>query len=215
VILQADSDVPFFGGLSTFQIGAGWGYEVIRRSNVSLILGAVLAAGDVSNMLPDGVSPPPVMPFPLIRFGIDTKWFSSSLDFITGPVLDFAVAPGERIHFTADMRITTFRSLADLNCEFILWCRPFKPEHQLGDFAKIGVGFKNETTGFYLSTNIQGETFEVQQSSSFAALDLSILKLQAGWIVGSSYLFDGKKSGNPGSGFFLSVQGLIPIIHRQ
>jgi len=212
-IFQSNSDRPL-SGLNTFQVGAGWGYEVIRRSNVSLILGSVLVVGDFSDMLPFEISTP-IMPFPLIRFGIDTEWFASSLDFITGPNLEFTIAPKERVRFTGDIRIETYRSIADFNCEFTLWYRLFKPDHKLGDFAGVGVGFKNELVGFNLSNNIQGDTFELQQSSISAALDLSIIKIQAGWVINSNYLLDGERSGSPGNGFMFSIQGMIPVINRQ
>ncbi|MCL2007525.1 MAG: hypothetical protein FWG77_05510 [Treponema sp.] len=212
-IFQSNSDRPL-SGLNTFQLGAGWGYEIVRQPNVSLILGVIMAIGDFSDMLPVEISTP-VMPFPLIRFGIDTEWFASSMDFITGPNLEFTIAPKERLRFTGDMRIETYRSIADLNCEFILWYRLFNPDHRLGDFAGVGLGYKNELVGFYLSNNIQGDTFELQQSSIFAAIDLSILKIQAGWVISSNYLADGERNGSPGNGFTLSVQGMIPIINRQ
>jgi hypothetical protein len=109
----------------------------------------------------------------------------------------------------------TYRSMADLNGEFILWYRLFKPEHKLGDFAGIGVGFRNDVTGFDLSAGIRAETFELQRSAVFAAIDLSALKIQGGWIIDSNYLLDGEKTGSPGNGFFLSVQGVIPVYQKQ
>jgi hypothetical protein len=213
-IFQANSDAPVFGGLNTFQFGAGYGYEIIRRPNVSLILGAVLGVRDFGITLPSG-DPWLLMPLPLIRFGVDTKWFTSSFDFITGPVLNFTIAPKERIRFTGDIRMETYRSIADINCEFALWYRLFGADHKLGDFAGLGVGFKNDVAGFDLSREIKSETFELQRSAVFAAIDLSILKIQGGWIIDSNYLLDGEKAGSPGSGFFLSVQGMIPVYQKQ
>jgi hypothetical protein len=213
-IFQANSDIPVFGGINTFQFGAGYGYEIIRRPKVSLILGAVLGVRDFGITLPSG-DPWLLMPLPLIRFGVDTRWFTASFDFITGPVFNFTIAPKERIRFTGDMRMETYRSIADLNGEFTLWYRLFKPDYKLGDFAGIGVGFKNDVTGFDLSAGIQAKTFELQRSSVFATIDLSILKIQGGWVINSNYLLDGKKTGSPGNGFFLSVQGMIPVYQKQ
>jgi hypothetical protein len=213
-IFQANSDTPLFGGFNTFQFGAGYGYEVIRRPRVSLILGAVLGVRDFGITLPSG-DPWLLMPLPLIRFGVDTRWFAASFDFITGPVLNFTIAPKKRIRFTGDIRMETYRSIADINCEFALWYRLFSGDHKLGDFAGIGAGFKNDVSGFDLSKEIQAETFELQRSAVFAAIDLSILKIQGGWIIDSAYLLDGKKTGSPGGGFFLSVQGMIPVYQKQ
>jgi membrane protease YdiL (CAAX protease family) len=120
------------------------------------------------------------MPLPMIRFGLDTQWFASTFDFITGPIFQFTLAPKERIRLTGEMRMETY-DLAHLDCEFALWYRLFSTEHKMGDFAGIGLGFKNGLVGFDLSRNINTEkTFELQYNSIFAAVDLSILKIE-GW----------------------------------
>ncbi|MDR1212295.1 MAG: hypothetical protein LBK40_08715, partial [Spirochaetaceae bacterium] len=152
----------------------------------------------------------PVLPLPLIRFGIDTSWFVSSFEFLTGPNLSFTVAPKERIRFTADMRMDNYRDIGDLVGEWVLWYRLFPAEHKLGDFAGIGAGLKNDSIDFALSRN--GEKFELQQSSVFAVLDFTLFKLQGGFVFDSRYLLDGEKTGSPGRGFFLSVQGMVPFI---
>jgi hypothetical protein len=77
-----------------------------------------------------------------------------------------------------------------------------------------GVGFKNELTSFDLSRDFSQEKFEPQKSSVLATLDLSILTVQAGWVIDSNYLLDDEKAGSPGKGFFLSIQGMIPIANR-
>ena len=213
-VFSSASDRPVSGGFNTFTIGAGWGYEVVRRPHVSLILGAVLIASDFGITLPSG-DLWPILPMPLIRFGVDTKWFASSFDFLTGPNLEFTFAPKERIRLTGEMRMDSYRSLTDLNCEFTLWYRFFSQDHKLGDFAGIGAGFKNETMYFTLSNSCRQDTFELQRSAVFAVIDLSLLKIQGGWVFNSNYLIDEKKTGSPGSGFFLSVQGMLPIVNRQ
>jgi hypothetical protein len=206
-ILAANSDAPIYGGLNTFRFAGGWGYEIISKPHISLILGAVAGVSDFGFASP-------VMPLPLVRFGVDTRWFASSFDFITGPNLSFTIAPKERIRFSADMEMETFRSIADLNCEFTLWYRLFSPDHKMGDFAGIGVGFKNELTSFDLSRDFSQDKFELQKCSVLATLDLSILTVQAGWVIDSNYLLDDEKAGSPGNGFFLSVQGMIPLVNR-
>ncbi|MDR3173408.1 MAG: hypothetical protein LBU19_04080 [Treponema sp.] len=177
LIFKSAADKPIAGGLNTFQAGLGWGYEVIRRPQVSLILGGALGVSNFGLTLPSGAAWP-VLPLPLIRFGIDTPWFVSSFEFLTSPNLSFTVAPKERVRFTADMRMDNYRSIGDLVGEWVLWYRFFPSEHRLGDFAGIGAGFKNDSVDFGLSRN--GEKFELQQSSAFAVLDFTLLKLQGG-----------------------------------
>jgi hypothetical protein len=141
-------------------------------------------------------------------------WFTSSFDFMTGPNLSFTSASKERIRFSADMEMETFRSIADLNGEFTLWYRLFTPDHKMGDFAGIGIGFKNELRSFDLSRDVSQEKFELQKSSVLVTLDLSLLTIQTDWVIDSNYILDDKKFGSPGNGFFLSVQGMVPIANR-
>jgi len=182
VIFKSNADKPVAGGLSTFQAGVGWGYEIIRRSHISFILGGALGVGDF------GVSP--VLPVPLVRLDIDTYWFVSSFDFLTSPNFSFTLAPKEKFRFTADMRMDKFRNINDFVYEYIFWYR------------LIGVGIKHDITDFVLSYN--STTFEMEQTAVFGTIDLSILKIQGGWI-----------SDNPCKGFYVSIQGLIPIYSKK
>jgi hypothetical protein len=76
----------------------------------------------------------------------------------------------------------------------------------------------NDQVSFDLSRNLSdrigAETFELQQTSVFAVLDFSIIKIQGGWIFRSNYLVDGEKTQSPGNGFFVSIQGIIPFGKR-
>jgi len=209
VIFKSASDNPITGGLSTIQSGIGWGYEVIRKPNVSLVLGAALCVSDFGITLPNG-EPLPVMPLPLVRFNVNTRWFVSSFDFLSGPNLEIKIAPKERIRFTADLRMDYYRSINDLIYECTLWYRLFNEDHSLGDFAGIGIGVKNESNSFTI-TDTKLFDFEFQYNALFAVLDLSIINIQGGWIFDSRYMIDGKITEKPGRGFYISVQGIIPI----
>jgi hypothetical protein len=201
-IFNAPSDKPVVGGFNTFRIGAGWGYEVIRRPQVSLILGAVVGVNDFGITLPSG-SIWPVMPLPMIRFALDTQWFASTFDFITGPNFQFTAAPKARLRLTGDMRLETYDSLAHLDCEFAVWYRLFDTEHRMGDFAGIGLGFKNTLVGFDLSRNVNYvKTFELQHNAVFAAVDISILKLKLVGFMAALTLLISKKKEVPAADFF-------------
>ena len=212
LIFKSAADNPVAGGFSTFQAGAGWGYEMIRQPSFSLIIGGALAVGDFGLELPSG-SPLPLLPVPLIRFGVNTRWFVSSFDFLTGPNIEFTIAPKEQFRFTADMRMDNYRSINDLICEFTFWYRLFDNNHRFGDFAGVGLGFKNQSYEFALSS--METSFALQQTSIFAVADVSLLKIEAGWIFNSRHLLDGKEfrpmNNSLGGGFYLSIQGIIPI----
>jgi len=206
-IFKSAADKPV-SGLRTIQAALGYGYEIIRKEKISLIIGGALAVSDFDITLPSGASLP-VLPLPLIRFGVKTQWFTSSFDFLTGPNLFFTIAPKEKIRFTADMRMDKFRNIDDLIYEYTLWYRLFSTEHKFGDFAGIGAGIKHDMKSFVLFHN--ATDFELQQTSVFGIIDFSILKIQGGRIFDSSYLIDGEKSGSHGKGFFIGIQGMIPI----
>jgi len=210
-IFSSAADKPV-SGLSTFQAGFGWGYEVIRRQNTSLILGGALGVSDFGITLPSGASLP-VLPLPLIRFGIDTQWFVSSLDFLAGLYFSSTIAPKEKIRLTADMNMENFRNIDDLTYKYTLWYRLFSTDHKLGDFAGIGAGIKHDMKSFVLSRD--ATYFELQHTSVFAVIDISVLKIQGGWIFNSNYLIDEEKHGSPGKGFYVSVQGMIPINFKK
>ncbi|MCL2592009.1 MAG: hypothetical protein FWD82_01465 [Defluviitaleaceae bacterium] len=211
LIFRSAADKPIAGGLGTFETGIGWGYELVRRQNISLILGAGLAVSDFGPALSlDRVWP--VLPLPLIRFNVNTQWFTSSFDFLTGPNFSFTVAPQEKIRFTADMRMDQYRTINDLIFQYTLWYRLFNESHRLGDFAGIGIGIKNDSFNFLISRN--SENFELQKRSIFGIIDLSLLRIESGWIYDSNYLIDGRRISNPGSGFYASVQGIVPVSRR-
>jgi hypothetical protein len=210
-MFQSDSDKPAVGGLHTFQAGAGWGYEVIHNSSVSLILGAALAAGDFGIELPNG-EPLPVTLLPIVRFNFTSKWFDGAFEFLTGPELSFTIAPEKRIRFSGEIEIDGFESINDVTGEGILWYR-FFPESSgvapssLGDFLGIGLGIRNDSFGFDL-TGSNKDTFESQYTSIFATVDATALQISAGYIFDSRELYNDTMIRNTGQVFFISVQAM-------
>jgi hypothetical protein len=121
--------------------------------------------------------------------------------------LFFTIAPSKPVRFTGSMRIVEYRSIEDLLGEGILWRRFFASgSHPLGDFAGIGLGFKNATMYFSLASG-QGKTFEQQYTSIFGMVDISIVQLKAGYILDSRTFYDRTEKRNSGTGYFISVLG--------
>jgi hypothetical protein len=144
---------------------------------------------------------------PLVRFGLDARWLDLTFDFLAGPNLSFTLAPESRIRFTAAMRMDHYRSIEDLLGEYTLWYRFFPPEHKLGDFAGLGLGLKNESLDFALSEG-RDKKLELQNTSVFAVLDLTVVKLSGGYILDSRLLVDGEKTERHDRGFYLSLQAM-------
>jgi hypothetical protein len=205
-IFRSASDKPVAGGLQTFQAGLGYGYELIRNSSVSLVLGAAIAVGDFGLSLPDG-SLFPILPLPVIRFGLNLKWVDLTFDFLTGPNMAFTIAPEKRIRFTADMRMDYYRSIEDIICEYILWYRFFDNNSSLGDFMGVGIGFKNDSIGFDLTIG-RDKKFELQHSAIFSVIDFTVLRLEGGYIFDSRNLVDEKELNSQGKGFYMAIQGM-------
>jgi hypothetical protein len=202
-IFNADSDEPVAGGLHTFSTAIGWGYELLRHTGISFILGAAIAMNDFGIDLPNG-DPLPVLPLPFVRLKFKTEWLVGSFDFLSDPTLQFTIAPNQQVRLTVEA-MSNFQSLVG---EGILWYRLFSREHPLGDFAGIGIGVKNGGYGFKLS-EAREKTFEYQYTSVFGVVDASFLKVSAGYVFDSREIYDrGDIAKNTGKGYFVSVFGV-------
>jgi hypothetical protein len=205
-LFSSETDKPLAGGLSTVKAGLGWGYELLRYSNLSLILGVLVGVADFGIDLPSG-DPLPILPVPLIRFSYKAEWLTASLEYLDSPSLNFTIAPGKPVRFTGNMTIVEYRGIEDLLGEGVLWYRFFASgSHSLGDFAGIGLGFKNETMYFNVASE-RGKTFEQQYTSIFGMIDISIVQLMVGYIMDSRTFYDRTEKRNSGKGYFISVLG--------
>jgi len=209
-LFNSSADRPVSGGLGTFFSGIGWGYQAISQPRVSLTLGAILVVGDFGIALPSGMAWP-VLPLPLINLGVNTQWLAMSANLPLS--VGFTVAPQSRISGAANVRLGGFRGINDLIYEGVLWYRPFGSDHPLGGMARIGAGAKNESTSFTIARSEERDAARIamRRTSVFAAIDLTALQIRGGWTFSSHYLLDGREAGSPGRGFFVSVQGAVPI----
>jgi len=203
--LGSSSDEPIVGGFSVIQAMAGWGYEVVNRPHTSLTLGVTLGIGDFGIALPSG-DPLPVLPLPLIRLNVETQWLALSF---TVPTLGFTIAPQQRVRLAGNIQLVSFRSISDIIFECTLWYRLFGADHRMGDFAGIGVGVRSASSSFTISHD--ATRFEMRQTSVFAVADFSIARIRGGWIFDSRYRLDRRDAGSPGRGWYVSLQGNIPI----
>ena len=190
----SDAEGPLVGGYNSFQIGAAWGYEILRLSRWSAILGAAYSYGRVWLISP------------YLRFGIDTKLLAASLDLYLPYInLSFAIAPKSIVRFTTDIRMDTFR----VNHDYVLWVHSFGIGVKVSfiDYALIN----NKINDFVCAcghTDIA--TFELSYASVFAVMNLSHIRIEGGFMAGE-YHYTKSYAGSPGFGFFISVKGTIPI----
>lgn len=205
LIFKSDSDKPVSGGIHTFALGAAYGYKFVKGSKFSLTAGAGVAVGDFGIDLPNG-NPLPVIPVPLLRITSTHEWLTTSFDFLTGPNLSMTIAPKQRVRLSCDVRMDRFRDIGDVLFENILWYRFFNDNHELGDFAGIGLGLKRDELAFDLSAT--EENFALQYYSAFIKLDLSLLTVSGGPTFGSVERYGDTQKRELANGWFGDIQCL-------
>jgi len=196
------SSAPVYGGLHTFIAGFGYGYELIRNENYSLILGAVLGIGDFG-MIND-IALPPVLPAPLVRFNMNLSWISLYFQMIATPSLSITLLPQKRIRFVNNINLNAYRSIDDLTFDCSVWYRFFNESHPLGDIAGLGFGIKRDAIGF--TTDNRDKRYDINYYALYGKLDLAFLQLSGGYAFSGIEIYDLTKKENAGRGFFVSVQ---------
>lgn len=207
-IFKSESDLPVAGGLHTFQAATVYGYEIIAGNRLSLVLGGGLAVSDFGIERDNG-EPWPVIPVPLVRMNYSSEWIKAKFECITSPNLSFTLVPESRLRLTVDLRMDQTRDMRDLIFDFALAYRFFKPDHEMGDYAGISAGFKNDNYGAFCLKGKDGdESIEVHYYSVYGTVDLSLLKITGGYAFKGRELYLEKNKVDAGNGYYLSVQGL-------
>jgi hypothetical protein len=200
-IFRSPSDEPVYGGLRTFQAALGYGYELVQNNALSLTLGAAVGISEFDTG--NGITVP-AFPFPLVRFGFTSSWIQISFDFLTNPVLAIVIAPESRIRMNGSFQMVYYRDIRDLLFDGTLWYRFFTKEHQMGDFAGVGVGIKNSSEDFLLSE--KGKTYELGYYSVYGIIDLSFLQISGGSVFNGRERYSDNAAQPLGNGYFLSAQ---------
>jgi hypothetical protein len=200
-IFRSPSDEPVYGGLRAFQAALGYGYELARNDALSLTLGAAVGISEFD--IGGGITVP-VFPFPLVRFGFTSSWLNVSFDFLTNPVLDIVIAPESRIRMNGSFQMVYYRDIRDFLFDCTLWYRFFTKEHQMGDFAGIGVGIKNSGEDFLLSE--KGKTYEMGYYAVYGIIDLSFLQVSGGYVFNGRERYGNNAAQSLGDGYFISAQ---------
>jgi hypothetical protein len=210
-IFQSESDLPVSGGINTFQAGALYGYEMIHRPKLSLVLGGGIAVGNFGLKTPGGKNVP-VIPVPLVRMNYYSDWLYANFEFITAPNLSFILAPRGHMRLTGDLRMGQLRDRRDFIFELALAYRPYSDQDEHGDFFGLSIGITNNNYGaFKLGDKGEEESIEVHYRSLFAAVDVSVLKISAGYAFDGRLLYRETQEEDLGEGYFISVQAMYPF----
>jgi len=210
-IFKSESDQPVSGGINTYQVAAVYGHEMIHEPNISFVLGGGIALGNFGVKTSDGKNWP-LIPVPLVRVNYHTDMLEAKFEFLTSPNLSFTLAPKNRLRLTGDFRMDQFRDSRDLIFEVALAYRLYSDQAEMGDFAGLSIGFKNGNYGaFKLGHKGEDESLEVHYKSLFVAIDVSVLKITAGYAFDGRTLYRETEKKDVGEGSYISVQGMYPF----
>lgn len=207
-IFKTESDQPVYGGWHTLTGALSYGYKVIYQDDFSLTLGGGLGLGDFGIEY-DGGKTWPLIPVPLIRLQYHKPWLDASFDFITSPNLSMTLGPESRLRFVGDLRFDQLRDERDLIFETSLAWRFFSPDSPKGDFAGISAGIKSDNYTSYLGD--KDEIYEMQYYAAFASIDITLLKLTAGYQFNGRELYREELQYDTQDGIYLSLQAMYPI----
>ncbi len=205
LIFKSESNEPVYGGWDTFQAGWVYGHEWVQTSRFSLIAGGGLAVSDFGLEISAG-TPWIVIPVPLIRAQYEARWIVAKFDFLTGPNLDLTFAPHRRLRLVTDVRADRFRTWRDVIFTGALAYRFFSPESGMGDFAGFAVGASNNAYNYTLGR--ADEQLDISYYSVFGQIDLTLLKLTAGYAFAGQECYRETLTRNIGDGYYLAVQAM-------
>lgn len=208
LLFKSESDEPVYGGWDTFQAGWVYGHEWVRTPRFSLIAGGGLAVSDFGLEISDG-TPWLVIPVPLIRAKYEARWFAAKFDFLTNPNLDLTFAPRRRLRLMTEVRADRFRTSRDLIFTGALAYRFFSPESATGDFAGVALGVSSEAYNYTLGRD--DEQLDISYYSVFGQLDLTLLKLTAGYAFAGQEWYRETLTRDVGDGYYLAVQAMYPF----
>ena len=202
----ANSDRPVYGGLHTLFARAGYGYELIRKENLSLTLGMTLGVGDFGIDLPNGAAWP-LLPTPIVRLAFNSPIINLALDF---PEIELVLFPENRVRMTGavDLDIYNINDIHDLRFNSILWYRFFDKDSKMGDFLGMGLGIQNagQNHGADFSLGEKGRTYDINYYAVFGTVDAGFLQLSGGYIFYGREIYDGDYRRATGRGFFVRAE---------
>jgi hypothetical protein len=200
----SESDKPFYGGIRTLIAGAGYGYELIRKEHMSLILGLDITIMNTDIKISDDENLP-VMIYPRINFDFQTSWLDFSCMFFDKLQFNATLFPQSRLRLINTFVIPMgLRDERDLIIDTMLMYRLFSEESAMGDFAGIGIGFRNNRFGFTLAE--KDKSYDMLYHSVYGMIDLSFLQISGGYSFNAieSYGYD-KNRKNIDDGFHLNI----------
>ncbi len=206
-IFKSDSDRPISGGSHTIQAGVAYGREIKKKPDMSLVLGGGLAFGELGATDPHD-SGNKVIPVPLIRLNYHPDWIQAQFDFLTSPNLNFSLEPKDRFRLSGDLRMDQFRDDRDLLYKFLLeYELPYDQPTKYRP-SRLSLGFKNDTYGeFKLGNSREDESLEIHYQALFVAIDISIIRLTAGYAFHGRSLYRESEERDLGEGSYLSIHG--------
>jgi len=201
-LISSYSDKPFYGGFHTTYSQIGYGYQIVRRKNIRLTIGAAVGFSDFGFDLPNGGTWP-LLPSPIIEFKFNSRIFDLSFKW---PELKFTIGTESRVRMTAaaKLEIWKFNDIHDMLFDCILWYRFFDKDFAYGDFMGAGIGIKNGGLDFTLGE--EGKFYNTHHYSVFGIFDAGLLKVSGGYIFYSREFYGDNSFKPTGRGWYISAQ---------
>jgi hypothetical protein len=164
--VAANTDKPFYGGLHTFNVFAGYTYDLINGPHFSMDLGAYLIFMDIGVNLPDEM-PWLMWPLPSIALKWDYEW----IDVGIFPGIKLTIADGKPVSFTISKKSDDF--------DMSLWYHYFKNKTSLTEIFGIGIGLKNTTSEV---NTADGNIYGINYYALYGSLRIfKLIELNGGW----------------------------------
>lgn len=193
--------------LGDFQVGGAYGYQWLTQPQFSVVLGAGLfVAGHSAQGEESGLA---LMPIPLIRINHQSDWVAAQFEFLGSPSIAATLAPKQKLRIKLNANMDQIGSWDDLAHDVAIAYRPFAQTSAIDDFAELAVGFKRDA--FATLDGKSGNEFsqrKLQYHAIYSELDLSLLKLTAGFAYEGQMRNADKTEAQLAEGFYFSVQGM-------
>jgi hypothetical protein len=164
--LAANTDEPFFGGLHTFNVFAGYTYDLIKGPHFSMDLGAYLIFMDINVTFPNG-APWLIWPLP----GIALKWDYEWIDVGVFPGIEITIADGKPVSFTMYKKSNDF--------DMSLWYHYYGRQHSRVELFGLVAGLKNAISQVKTAA---GDIYGINYYTLYGSLRVfRLLEFQGGW----------------------------------
>lgn len=197
LIAQDTNENPFSSRKGTV-LAAGYGYQLCDNKKWSCVIGGGLFMIPVQL----GSVSLPVVPLPIMRAAYKTDQVYATFDFLGNPALNCMLFTQNHLRLAANLQVTGLSSLRDISGQ-VAFRYYFLPEHEIWQVLNLQLGLENTVMPYTLKNE---KNYTSQNWGIFTAIDVTVIKIQAGYSFDGVQKIDNKVTGKTGQGWYCSVQ---------